>query len=95
MLIMEVKEKSFEFDVNSYVEYLRGKTVYFNRLSQDENFLFEQINSIEPEHLEFLIDLYKNASGPVNILRLCILKAVKSGIKINQNYKKKDEKNDD
>ena len=83
---MESNLNNFQNDVNAYIEYLKEKTLYFEKLANDENFLFEQINNIEPTHIDFLIDFYKNASGPVNILRLFILKAVKSGIKINQNY---------
>ena len=83
---MDANLNNFQDNVNGYIEYLKEKTLYFEKLANDENFLFEQINNIEPTHIDFLIDFYKNASGPVNILRLFILKAVKSGIKINPNY---------
>ena len=83
---MEASINNFQFDINGYIEYLKNKTIYFDKLSKDENYLLEQINSINVDQLELLIDLYKNSNGPVNILRLCILKAIKSGIKINANY---------
>ena len=83
---MEAIINNFQFDVNEYVEYLKAKTIYFDKLSKDENFLFEQINNISGDWLDSLIELYKNSSGPVNILRLCVLKAIKSGININSNY---------
>ena len=62
--------------INKGIEFLKEQTIYFNKLLNDKDFLFEEINNIKPDHIDFLINLYKEAKGPVNILRLFILKAI-------------------
>ena len=57
--MMESNLNNFQNDVNAYIEYLKEKTLYFEKLANDENFLFEQINNIEPTHIDFLINFYK------------------------------------
>ncbi len=83
----EVKLR-FMDSINKCIEFLKEQSIYFNRLSTDKDFLFEQVNNIEPSHLDCLIDSYKEKveQAPLNILRLSVLHAIKSGIKINENF---------
>ena len=40
------------------VSYLKDKSLYFEKLSNDKNFLYQEINNLPQRQINYLIDLY-------------------------------------
>lgn len=79
-------ESALNFDET--IAYLKEKSLYFERLSADKDFLYQEINALAQEQINYLIDLYTTKIGPQNILRLTILKALQQGAHITEEFYK-------
>lgn len=69
-------------NINEILTYLKEKSVYFNKLSTDQNFLYQEVNNLSKEQIEYMINLYDKSDKPVVILRLVLLKELSKGNKI-------------
>lgn len=69
-------------NINEILTYLKEKSVYFNKLSTDENFLYQEVNNLSKEQIEYMLAQYDGSDGPVVILRLVLLKELSKGHKI-------------
>ena len=58
--------------------------MYFEKLSNDRDFLYQEINNLPLEQINFLIDFYSDKIGPLNILRLTVLKALQNGTQVTE-----------
>jgi MoxR-like ATPase len=68
--------------MDEIINYLKEKSLFFESIVNDTYKLFEEVNKLKnTPQLEYLIDYYKDANGPINILRLIVLKA----LKLNEN----------
>lgn len=61
-------------NINEILTYLKEKSVYFNKLSTDQNFLYQEVNNLSKEQIEYMINLYDKSDKPVVILRLVFIK---------------------
>lgn len=66
------------------ISYLKDQSLYFEKLSEDKYFLFQEINNLAQDQINYLIDFYKNRLGSLNIIRLAILKILRSGDQITE-----------
>lgn len=74
-------------DFNGYISFLKEKCDFFNRISSDTEYLYSEINNLKnSQQLDVVLDIYKDSTGPLNILRLFILKCVKYGKVINEQF---------
>ena len=74
-------------DYNSYISFLKEQSVFYNKLAGDTNFLYEEINNLKnTEQLNDVIAVYKEQSGPTNIVRLTVLKAIEQGKIISDDF---------
>ena len=74
-------------DFNGYISFLKEKCDFFNRISSDAEYLYSEINNLKnSQQLDVVLDIYKDSTGPLNILRLFILKCVKYGKVINEQF---------
>ena len=71
-------------NVDEAISYLKDKSLYFEKLSNDKDFLYQEINNLPLEKINYLINLYSDKIGPQNILRLTVLKALQNGIQITE-----------
>lgn len=71
-------------NVDEAISYLKDKSLYFEKLSNDKNFLYQEINNLPQVQINYLIDFYSDKIGPLNILRLTVLKALQSGTQITE-----------
>ncbi len=70
------------------ISYLKEKSLYFEKLSNDKKFLYQEINNLSKEQINRLINLYQEKIGPQNILRLTVLKSLQNGIQITEEFYK-------
>lgn len=83
------------------ISYLNKQSIYFSKLYNDQNFLYQEINNLSsnPNKIKELITAYsKPKIGPVVALRLILLKELEKKTTINENLvnnikKKIEEKN--
>ncbi len=71
-------------NVDEAISYLKEKSLYFEKLSNDKDFLYQEINNLPQEQINYLIDFYSDKIGPLNILRLTVLKALQNGTQITE-----------
>lgn len=74
------------FNADEAISYLKEKSLYFEKLSLDKDFLYQEINNLPQEQINFLIDFYSDKIGPLNILRLTVLKALQNGTQITEDF---------
>ena len=73
--------------LDSYISYIKEKSSFFCEIANNEDKLFDEINQLKNTHkLDELIENYKNTQGPLNILRLTALKALKIGEIIDNQF---------
>lgn len=75
-------------NADEVISYLKEKSLYFEKLSNDKDFLYQEINNLPQEQIKYLIDLYRTKIGPQNILRLTVLKALEHGNYISEVFYK-------
>lgn len=87
MNILEAKTNNVNYD--ECINYLKEKCAFFNRISTDSNYLYNEINNLRNSNqIDVVLDLYKNSTGPLNILRFFILKCVQNGQVISEDFVK-------
>ena len=70
------------------INYLKEKSLYFEKLSSDKDFLYQEINNLPQEQINYLINLYSDKIGPQNVLRLTVLKALQNKVQITEEFYK-------
>lgn len=75
-------------ELDGYISYLKVKTDFFNELANNTERLYEEINKLHQNHslLNSIIEIYDNSTGPLNIVRLVILKAIQQGVIITEEF---------
>lgn len=67
------------------INYLKEQSLFFEKLQNDDEFLYQEINNIPTEQINYLIEYYnKETIGPHNVIRLTVLYMLQSGEKISK-----------
>ena len=75
-----MEEQVINRNFDEYISFLKEKCDFFNRISSDTDYLYSEINNLKnTQQIDVVLDFYKNSTGPLNLLRLFILKCVKNG----------------
>lgn len=61
------------------IKYIKDQSAKIKRLASNEELLFNEINNLSKDSTEFLSSQYKDSTGPLNILRLTVLKQLEQG----------------
>ena len=75
-------------ELNNYILYLKEKTGFFSVLANNPQRLYEEINKLNQNHsvLNSIISMYSSSTGPLNIVRYVVLKAIQQGIIISEEF---------
>ena len=75
-----MEEQVINRNFDEYISFLKEKCDFFNRFSSDTDYLYSEINNLKnTQQIDVVLDFYKDSTGPLNLLRLFILKCVKNG----------------
>lgn len=75
-----MEEQVINRNFDEYISFLKEKCDFFNRISSDTDYLYSEINNLKnTQQIDVVLDFYKDSTGPLNLLRLFILKCVKNG----------------
>ena len=70
--------------IEDKLNFLKEKTKFFDKLANDEKFLFEEVNNLKNKsNFKEILNMYKGDSSAGNCLRYMILKYIEKGITIN------------
>lgn len=75
-----MEEQVINRNFDEYISFLKEKCDFFNRISSDTDYLYSEINNLKnTQQIDVVLDFYKDSTGPLNLLRLFILKCIKNG----------------